>query len=52
MIHGHIEGVIEVMDQVVERLAVAPNPGGNHAVWSKSTSCDAATQFKRLKLRW
>src|SRR5882762_5114780 len=33
MIHGHIDGMIEPMDEVVEGFAVAPYQGGDHAVW-------------------
>jgi hypothetical protein len=33
MIHGHIDGMIEAMDQVVEGFAIAPYQGGDHAVW-------------------
>jgi roadblock/LC7 domain-containing protein len=33
MIHGHIDGVIEAKDQVVEGFTFAPYQGGDHAVW-------------------
>src|SRR5258708_13230927 len=33
MVHGHIHGMIEAMDEVVEGFAVAPYQGSDHAVW-------------------
>jgi hypothetical protein len=33
MIHGHIDGMIEAKDQVIERFAIAPYQGCDHAVW-------------------
>jgi hypothetical protein len=33
VIHGHINGMIESLDQVVEGFTVAPDQGHDHAVW-------------------
>jgi hypothetical protein len=33
MIHGHIDGMIEATDQVVEGLSVTTYQSGDHAVW-------------------
>jgi hypothetical protein len=33
MIHGHIDGMIEAVDQVVEGFTLATYQGGDHAVW-------------------
>jgi hypothetical protein len=33
MIHGHIDGVIEAKDQVIEGFAFAPYQSCDHAVW-------------------
>jgi roadblock/LC7 domain-containing protein len=33
MIHGHIDGMIEAKEQVVEGFAIAPYQGGDHSVW-------------------
>jgi hypothetical protein len=33
MIHGHIDGVIEAMDQVAEGFSIASYQGRDNAVW-------------------
>jgi hypothetical protein len=33
MIHGHIDGMIEAADQIVEGFTLATYQGGDHAVW-------------------
>jgi hypothetical protein len=33
VIHGHVDRMIEAMDQVVEGFAIAPDQGCDHAVW-------------------
>jgi hypothetical protein len=32
MIHGHINGMIEAFDEVIEGFALAPDQSGDHAV--------------------
>jgi hypothetical protein len=33
MIHGHIDGVIEAINELVEGFPLAANQGCDHAVW-------------------
>jgi hypothetical protein len=44
MVNGHIDGVIEAKDQVVEGFAFAPYQAGDHAVW---IGCDRGAFDRR-----
>jgi hypothetical protein len=46
MIHGHIDGMIETKDQIVEGLISAADQGSDHAVWVRG-HCGAFDRLDR-----